>query len=91
MSADDWIECPVCHGLPEKLRNGYKQYYGKVSEEEYEKLKKEYESKSGEHPVRVDYEYTIGLDGEICLFFSAHCEKCNATWKHSGKIGGEKR
>lgn len=28
MSADKYLECPICHGLPEKLRGGYEKWEG---------------------------------------------------------------
>ncbi len=86
MSADDYVLCPVCKGLPENLRNGVKQFYGKVDEKEYERLKKEYKLKSESNPVGVDYEYGINADGTISLGFFAECGVCHATWKHEGLV-----
>lgn len=90
MSADDWITCPVCHGLPDHLKEGYRQYYGKVSEEEYEDLKAEFRLKSESNPVRVDYDYSINADLTITFNFFAECEKCHAKWKHTGVVACQK-
>jgi len=86
MSANDWLKCPVCHGLPFKVKNGYKQFYGKVPEEEYFKLKREYESSINIERVRVDYEYEIKPNGIIILSFFAECEACDAKWEHKGEV-----
>jgi len=86
MSADDWLSCPVCQGLPEKLKKGYKQYYGKVPEDEYNKLKLEHEKAVHKLPVRVDYEYNLNADLTISLNFHARCDLCNAEWDHKGTV-----
>jgi len=86
MSAGDWLNCPVCHGLPDKLAHGYKHFYGKVPEEEYLNLKREYEATINRERVRVDYEYEIKPNGIIALFFFAECEDCGAKWEHKGEV-----
>lgn len=86
MSADDWLTCPVCRGLPIQLRDGYKQFYGKIPEEEYETMKRQTEKSIGSYPVRVDYEYEIHADGNISLVFFAKCDMCKAEWKHHGVV-----
>ena len=86
MSADDWRSCPVCQGLPDKLKTGYKQFYGKVPEEEYNILKDEYESAMQSNPVRVDIEYGLNADGTISLGLFAKCGICGAEWNHQGLV-----
>lgn len=86
MSADAWRQCPICHGVPENLRDGYKHLYGKISEDEYEQKKREYETNQVDIPVRVDYEYTLRADGTIFLTFYAECEMCGAKWTHRGVV-----
>jgi hypothetical protein len=86
MSANDWLSCPICKGLPENLRDGVEQFYGKVDSKEYEVLKKEYTVKSKSNPVRVDYEYALHADGTISLGLWAQCNNCNAEWKHQGVV-----
>lgn len=86
MSADDWLPCPVCRGLPIPLRDGYKQFYGKIPEEEYNSLKNQTELALKSTPVRVDYEYGLNADGTISLNFFAGCDLCHAKWKHMGVV-----
>ncbi len=87
MSADAWKSCPICLGVPERLRGGYEHLYGKVSEEEYNRKKSECESEKNDMPVRVDYEYTIlQKGGAVFLSFYAKCEVCGAEWKHQGLL-----
>ncbi len=86
MSADDWLNCPVCHGLPDKLAHGYNHFYGKIPEEEYLKLKREYEARKNRETVRVDYEYELYPNGIITLNFFAQCNLCGAEWKHKGDV-----
>lgn len=86
MSADAWESCPICNGLPEKLRGGYKHLYGKVSEQDYEKAKKEYETVGDSTSVRVDFEYTLKADKTIFLTFYAECKVCGEKWEHQGVV-----
>lgn len=86
MSADDWRSCPVCQGLPDKLRGGYKKFYGKVDEKEYERLKAEYKDKSVSNPVRVDYEYDLNPDLTIFIGLHAICGVCGAEWHYKGVV-----
>jgi len=86
MTSDDWLSCPVCKGLPEKLRGGYEKFYGKVDAKEYERLKNEYKQKSESNPVRVDYVYAIHADLTISLSMFAKCNVCGAEWKHQGVV-----
>lgn len=86
MSADGWKQCPICNGLPEKFRIGYKHLYGKIPEQEYERKKKEYETVQVASSVRIDYEYTLKADKTIFLTFYAECEVCGAKWEHQGVV-----
>lgn len=86
MSADAWLNCPVCHGLPDKLAHGYNHFYGKVLEQEYLKLKREYEASADSETVRVSFEYELHPDESITLNFFAQCNKCGAEWEHKGKV-----
>lgn len=77
----------ICIGyVPESLKNGYKHFYGKVDEKEYNRLKELYEDEIESTPVRVDYEYSINADLSISLDFAAECRLCHAKWRHDGVI-----
>lgn len=85
MSADKYLECPICHGLPEKLRDGYEKFYGVVTVAEYEKLKEEYEGQDKPY-VPVYCEIFLNADGTVSLELGAECETCHAKWKHKGVV-----
>jgi hypothetical protein len=77
MSADDWQQCPICHGMPKELRGGIEHLYGKIPEKEYERRKYEYKKALNTSTVRVYYEYLLLKDKTIFLTMYAKCEK---TW-----------
>jgi hypothetical protein len=89
MSADDWRQCPICHGLPEELRGGIEHLYGKIPEDEYTQLKEQWKEAIFITPVRVDYNYLINADLSISLEFMAECNMCHAKWKHRGVVNGK--
>ena len=79
MSADDYVVCPVCNGLPERLRNISKMY-GKIPEAEYTALRAEAEEASGKDTVRVYRDFTLYDDLTVSFTLSAECEVCGAKW-----------
>lgn len=86
MSADEYVECPICHGLPEELREGYEKYYGTVTAKEYDAIKQKYNSLGGEPTVPVYYEIELKSDGTVSLGLGAECTGCHAEWKHDGVV-----
>ncbi len=92
MSADDWVSCPICIYKRKNSFKLLKDKYGKISQEEYEDLKKELneeheddEDVGGSTPVRIDREYGLSDKGYVYLSFSAVCQKCGASWQHNGE------
>jgi len=86
MSADDYFQCPVCKGQPEDLRKGYKQYYGKVAEEEYDKMKQDYSHNETDLTVPVYYEVSLNEDGTVSLDLGGECNLCHAKWEFKGVV-----
>lgn len=72
MSADDWLHCSVCGGVPKEFKDRkLSDFYGKVSEGEYERIKQAHKNAQESRTVRVDYEYTLNADGTISLDLGA--------------------
>ncbi len=81
MGADAWEICPICHNLPEEHRNGIDHLYGKIPQEDYDKLKKEIEKLRVIETVREDYELYLNEDGTAHIDFYAKCQTCGASWE----------
>ena len=86
MSADDWRQCPICHGLPKELRGGIEHLYGKIPEKEYEQKKNKYKEARNTSTVMVYYEYHLQADNTIAVNFEAECKTCNAKWMYEGVL-----
>lgn len=90
MSADNFGICPRCHEQYEKdliaLDEKVTESYGKVTPEEYIRLKSELaqlEEKEEPTTLREDYEQGV-IEGEYYLRYSGHCSKCG--WEYEKKI-----
>ncbi len=85
MSADNWAECPLCKDKRVKALKNLQGEYGKVSQEEYEKLKEgldqENESESEGTPLREDYEVGVDRIGQCYIIYSGVCQDCGASWQ----------
>ncbi len=80
MSANNWDECPMCKCRGEEAKVKLEEQYGKVSQERYEELKKEFDdNKDKEYdgtPVREDYEIGYDTEGKAYVIYSASCQLC---------------
>ncbi|MGP8322459.1 MAG: hypothetical protein ACT6FG_00460 [Methanosarcinaceae archaeon] len=81
MSADNWSQCPICHNLPEKYRNGIEHMYGVLPLDEFLALKEECERLKKEYTVREDYEFDLGSDGTLSVSYFGKCQTCGAEWE----------
>jgi len=86
MSADNWAECPLCKSKRAKALKKLQDKYGKVSQEEYEKLKEELDDEKEDEeysdtPLREDYEVGIDSEGNGYVIYSGVCQNCGASWK----------
>lgn len=86
MSADNWAECPLCKNKTAKALRDLKEQYGKISQEEYEKLKSEFKEENSEDPdyedtpLREDYELGVDQKGMCYVIYRGSCQTCAATW-----------
>lgn len=81
MSADAWETCPICHNRPEEYPDGIEHLYGKISLDEFLKLKAEIEQLEAEETVREDYEVGLADDGTAWVYLRLKCQTCGTTWK----------
>ena len=81
MSADNWTECPRCSPPPPPSRKAQlAEAYGKVSIEEYERLKVAPEVSEERETLREDYH--IGIHDRIFMVsYEASCTFCG--WRHT--------
>lgn len=79
-------ECPMCHGLPEDVRGGQSQYYGKVSEEEYNRLRSKIEAVQNLRSIGISYEIILNADKTLLLNLYAECDICHTKWEHQGVV-----
>ncbi len=84
MSADEYHECPICKGIPEKYRK-YKELYGKIPLETFLKLKNTAISNSNCVSVGIYNEVTLHEDGTIDVQIGAECSVCKAHWDYDVK------
>lgn len=89
MSADAWRKCPNClrnlERQIEKLEEELRKSYGKVSVDEYERMKLGIPSEElKEDSFREDYETYMDEYGTFYFKYSGRCVTCN--WKHEEKI-----
>ena len=86
MSGTRYGECPRCKhyvkSFDDSIKFLLKDYYGKVSAEEYEALRKKLQKTAnpfvGDQSVRYDYE--ASLEGNELKFYAyATCEVCGLT------------
>lgn len=86
MSADNWAICPRCHIKAENewdaKQQEFRQAYGKVSEEEYHRMRIALQVKpKAENTMREDYEFYIEPGtGWFNASYGASCENCG--FKH---------
>jgi len=94
MSADNWAICPKCkERLIEENRKEVARVsdaYGKVSEEEYARMKADLESTDPlngiKHTLREDYEIGVESDGTFCVDFRASCSECDFSFSYEREI-----
>lgn len=90
MSADNWATCPVCKDLAEAnqqvARDIANQSYGKVSADEYERLKTQAEKiEPHEDTLREDYEIGVGEDGKFSVSYRCLCDICGFQFEYRHK------
>ena len=82
MSATDWSVCPKCFKAAkekqERRKRRAKAAYGKVSDEEYQKLLRR-ANRRIEMPNHLREDYTQGVDdeGEYGVHYRASCADCD--------------
>ncbi len=86
MSANNWAECPLCKGKRVKALKKLGNVYGKISQEEYEKLKELHDKEREDEDysdtlLREDYEQGVDEKGLCYVIYSGECKSCGATWK----------
>lgn len=88
MSADAWRICPQCLVEDQKKRieamETMEESYGKVSPEEWLKMKADLEKRSHlEETLREDYGIGTDEEGHFYVSYEARCEVCG--FQHSFK------
>jgi len=86
MSADNWAECPLCKSKRAKALKKLEDKYGKVSQEEYERLKEFLDNEHNDEqfedtPLREDYEVGVSDNGLGYVHYSGVCQLCGAAWE----------
>ena len=87
MSADNWTICPQCCARAEKRREAMLKKaadsYGKISPEEYLKLREEAQKAPNVEPtLREDYEIGMDETGFFEVAYSCACRACGFAHKH---------
>lgn len=90
MSADNWSVCPRCYAKLKRITTLRKREviaaYGKVSEEEYNKLRlKSKKPLQLEDTLREDFEQGVDKLGEYFVDYSCSCTTCDYSYKYSYK------
>jgi len=85
MSANNWGECPLCKGVTKDKLKELQDKYGKISQEEYERLKEELDNEKDDEydgtPLREDYEQGVDNKGYCYIIYSGVCQNCGASWQ----------
>ena len=86
MSADNWAECPLCKAKKALALKSLEDQYGKVSHEEYEKLREgldnvSKEDSDEEDSLREDHEQGVDTNGCCYVIYSGVCSDCGASWQ----------
>lgn len=82
MSADNWEVCPKCLAkakeAADKKRAGIYAQYGKVSPEEFDRLRGGLSAVDPEdfRSFREDYEFYGASEGELRVSYSGGCQEC---------------
>lgn len=69
-----WSGCPFCSTEVEKI----KDFYGKVTMEEFEAKKEEIKTKHQDFDLRTDYNVSV-KDGVLTVTATSFCTNCNAV------------
>lgn len=87
MSANNWAVCPRCTAEQSRDRKQRiekaRASYGRVTPEEYDKLKRE-----AEEPfvltqnLREDYELGVDEDGNFSVNYRCHCQQCRFSFSY---------
>lgn len=87
MSADRWSYCPRCVRVnAEKERAAFLvaiDSYGKVSSEEFDRLRSEAVPKEAGMTMREDFWVSTGKDGRFEVKYSCACDACGFSWAYS--------
>ena len=95
MGANSWIVCPFCEGTLEKPSTDYREQYGKISADEYQKLQESYDTgmvvwnkTKGAATVGLYHEISITKEG---VEFGAwgKCDNCGKEWNVGDCVIGE--
>lgn len=88
MSADNWTVCPRCKAKNDAAREAHaktiRAAYGKVTVDEWEKLKTSVPPPEPEDTLREDYEIGIRR-GEFFAAYFASCNECGFTFEFKHK------
>ena len=93
MSTDNWSLCPKCLALERKAyesaAQAFKDDYGKIPAEEYEKCRQALEKQKGalenkeNYTLREDYEVTITEEGVFFVSYRGQCQTCDFRHEYS--------
>lgn len=78
--------CPICKNLPEHLRGGIEQFYGKVPIEKWKELEEIQNRALSVHPLEEIIRTYENMDGSITIDFHAKCLNCDARWDFKKSI-----
>ena len=79
MSADGWMECPICIAQNKKYLDIGRKNMSESEWQKYEILSKALDDNY--EPVRLDYEFGVNKNGLGYVYFNAECQICGSTWK----------
>jgi hypothetical protein len=87
MSANRWKQCPKCtHAELERLRVASQKVadeYGKVSQDDWEKLRVDASPRHLDATLREDWEISIDRTGKFSISYGCGCEVCGFTHEFS--------
>lgn len=96
MSANNWATCPRCvkrlQAEEDAKAEALAASYGKVSADEYDRLKAELRATATaetKYELREDYSLGVQPDGKFSVSYHARCSACDFrfSFKHEAKAG----
>lgn len=96
MSADNWMLCPRCDerhaGIEIQMRKQLKEAYGKVSAEDYDRLKNELAAHQREvlpDTLREDHSFIFDAQcGELDMYYGCTCtaDGCGFKFRYRNTV-----